>query len=216
MRVSGFTFLELLLSMSLLIVLSVAAIKLLLLFKQRAHQQQQLAALQDNIRFADYYLAKVVRMAGLNDCAPNAKEALQAYPAKIAADLFHTNIKSHTEVLVVGECQGDDTASTFIKTAYFIAPTTRKNHAGQTIDGLFEKPLTGRRSELLENVNSIELQFSTNKAPFTYIALSAVDDWQQVSRMKLLLQFTLANAAKNHPVIWYFAIRKRVLNADAA
>ncbi len=216
-RARGFNLIELLLSLFLGSVLIVGLIHVLLHFNSAWAWQNTWSSLQERGRYAVYLLSSRIRLAGDADCrkpyAVDHAQAIVGYRSDSVPESLQNEVMPGTDVLVIGECVHYHDKSQFIRRAYFIGDTHRKNDRGSPVFALYQKPLLGEREELISDVGDLRVRYGVSQEKdgdiSSYRNADFVEDWSRVYSVDL----SLTLYSENHRVkkMWpvYIALRER-------
>lgn len=147
--------------------------------------QQSLARIQENGRYAVYFLNQNIRMAGYKGC----DEKLHGYTSKnLPQFLRNSRVITGTDVIVINRCEEKHEK----QIAYFIADTQRKTPAGKSVDGLYEKIIVNRKvdpaQELVNNVSNMQINYGiTFDQKNISIYEKLPENWQDVRSVEIIL-----------------------------
>jgi type IV pilus assembly protein PilW len=98
----GFSFLEILITMALGLIVLVGISQVYLNFKKIYHEQENIARLQENGRFATYILVKNISMAGYGGCLKtNLPNAVTVYTSTNLPSYLQGKVVKGTDVIVI-------------------------------------------------------------------------------------------------------------------
>lgn len=99
----------------------------------------------------------------------------------------------------------DTTVSSFEKTEYFIDKTSRKSKSGNPIYALYDRVNNGRKQELIENVNAMQIKYSIGNS---YLSADQISNWEKVLSVFITLKLLEDN---NKERLWkiYIALKER-------
>ena len=191
----GFTLVEILIASTLSIVLLTALIQAFLTIKHTIKTQTAYDEVQENGRFAVFFLNRVVHNAGFNACDTTNHFRLEGFSAKQVSTSWPIKPKYDTDVLIAGQCQEIDHSEQFVKTAYYIAKTSYRSHVGSHAGShgksyaLFAKRKNKQRQELVANVNSMTILYGIGDANDIeqYKHANQITDWQEVKSVDIAL-----------------------------
>jgi len=149
---SGFTLVEILIASALGAVLFVAFFQVVFTIKQNIKLQSSYDSIQENGRFAAFFLRRVVHNAGFNACDPQQKFHIEKMSSNKVGEWPIKPIMD-SDVLVAGQCQLVDGKEEFIKTAYYIANTSHAYPA------LFAKRWNKPRQEIIAHVANMTINY---------------------------------------------------------
>ncbi|ACJ17945.1 PilW family protein [Coxiella burnetii] len=193
---TGFSLIELLVSLFLGSLLMIMLVKLYFSFRETAQWQDTLAAIQERERFGAYFLAQRIRQAGDSTCEPgetvDQSNAVIGYDSDhLPPDLRKESIPN-SDVIVIGECLRYHNKLQFIKTAYFISDMHRKEK-GKPVFSLYEKPMDGARQELIADVNKLTIHYGVSSSDRQsiryYHTAAAIKNWEAIKSVNLTLFF---------------------------
>lgn len=195
---SGTTLIEVMLACVLSIFLMTGLIQIYLATKRTFTMQAAFAEIQENARFAIYFLQQNIRLAGYAHCDGNedyVNQALtiQGYENNLP-DFLQGKVVQDTDSIVVGECRAEDGTEKFNQYAFFISPTSRKNALGQTINSLYEMRVDSDKEELVENVAGMKISYGiaadNDQDIKAYVSAAQVTDWAAVRSVDIALLFS--------------------------
>lgn len=195
----GFGLVEILIASTLGIVILTALIQAFLTIKHTIKTQTAYDEVQENGRFAVFFLNRVVHNAGFNACDTINHFRLEGFSAKQVPTSWPIKPKYDTDVLIAGQCQEIDHSEQFVKTAYYIAKTRYGTHAGTHAGShagshgesyaLFARRENKQRQELVANVNSMTILYGIGDANDIeqYKHANQITDWQEVKSVDIAL-----------------------------
>ncbi len=132
---TGFSLIELLVSLFLGSLLMIMLVKLYFSFRETAQWQDTLAAIQERERFGAYFLAQRIRQAGDSTCEPgetvDQSNVVIGYDSDhLPPDLRKESIPN-SDVIVIGECLRYHNKLQFIKPLILSAIRIAKKRGNQ-------------------------------------------------------------------------------------
>jgi len=194
----GFSLVELLIASTLGLMLMGALIEVYLSTKNTLQAQEALSHIQENARYAIYILNQKIRMAGFSNCIDsNSSFRLSGFMGR--------GVVANTDAILIGACIPFKNKIRFMKTAYYIGNTRRKNQTGNIIFALYRKTIPGRRQELVPNVESMKIQYGIANH---YLRAGQVRDWKAVHSVKITLLFNSGSRAIQKKWHTYITLRE--------
>lgn len=168
--IDGFSLLELVCAIALSLLLMVGIAHVYTAAMVIYVRQQQLSAVQENMRFSAHILNLNVRSAcyagpvGLRNLALhdpsvgfNENNCIRGYASSVVPTYLFDRVLPNTDVIVVQAVTAQ--VSRFIEVAYFISDTGRLDDAGQHIYALYEVKNRGNKQELIEGISSMRVSY---------------------------------------------------------
>lgn len=186
----GFSLIEVMISAMLGVFLLFGLVQVYLSVKKTYYLQHNLAQIQENGRYAIYFLNKEIRMAGYAAC-----DHKQATVTGNFIDGYASRTTPGSNVITIQSC-GYLHSEKVLKKTFYIADTQRKNAAEKHIFGLYEKKSFGPDSdseEIVSDVSDMQIQYgiadSNQTAIATYKTTAAMtaQDWSKVRSIEIEL-----------------------------
>lgn len=185
----GYTFIEMLVSLFLSMLLLTGLITVYLTVKSQYFAISSLGDLQDRVRFVSELLWKNIREAGDANCENNREFVDHAHA-----------IYGYKNTIIIGQCVYYKKKNQFIQMHYFVSDTHRKNSKGRPIYALYRKPLGGEREELIAGVSSMTVQYGVATKNYRnvshYVSANTVHDWKQIKSVSINLLLNYINTIK--------------------
>lgn len=153
----GISLIECMLASALGIFLLFGLLEIYGSIKNTYRLQQSLARMQENGRYAIYFLNQNIRMAGYNGC----DEKVHGYSSKQVPDfLRNSRIVVDSDIIVIDRCNKQSRK----EIAYFVAKTSQKNALGFPIYGLYEKILVDGKDnqpaqEVVTHIENMQINY---------------------------------------------------------
>ncbi len=185
----GFSLIEILCAIILSTVIMLALSKVYLVVQRNHQLQENWANWQAQEDFLQYFFSARLRMAGYAVCDKNLspvsqQQAIQGYHSDQVPAYLHTQVLLGSDVFVVGQCVHYQQQQQFIKMAYYIGKTSRRDSQGHLILALFMKPAHGQRQELIANVVNMKVEYGVSDASangvLRYLNAKQIVNWQAV------------------------------------
>jgi type II secretory pathway component PulJ len=186
----GFSLIELMISTILGIFLLFGLVQIYLSAKKTYIAQQNITHIQENGRYAIYFLNKEIRMAGYAACE-------HTHPTT-QGNFIYGRISyavPGSDIIEIQSC-GNLNGEKILKKSFYIADTKKKNAAGNIIYGLYEKRTAssdGDTEEIVNDVSRIEVQYGIADAEqhaianYKNTALMTAQDWPKVRSVEIEL-----------------------------
>src|SRR3990167_8388533 len=164
MILNGFTFIEMLLALSLSTVLLISLFQCTLTMEALYQKQQQLSALLNNRRYLTRFLREKIHQADGHRCASSAPDKVPiAYYADMEAKTrFHIVIKPRSALLALQTCIHFQNHWQYLPVYFFVMPTRRMDSHHHPIEALYMKIDTHPSEELVTNVSDFQIALQTS------------------------------------------------------
>lgn len=194
-RQSGTSLIEVMLACVLASLLIEGCLQMYLATQKTFALQQAIIFLQENVRFASHFLTTNIQMAGYAACDTTSpltpsNLAIQGFRDTLPSELQNKVVKG-TDGMVIGRCELQNGKSVFQQLAFFIGTTNRKNILGKPVYALYVNPLGSDKSELVSNVDNMQLSYGIADASgeniAQYLSADQVQNWNQVRSVEIAL-----------------------------
>ena len=209
---SGFTLVELLLACTLSLLLLSGLATVYTSVKNNNRLQQYLLDLQESGRFAVMLLNQRIRQAGYVACMGGEPvkqdQAIVGYDSDHLPAELQNQVIAGTDAVLINSCVDNK----WVSMAYYIGDTHRRNNLGKPILGLFQKPLTADRAELVAGVEQMKISYGlavNDISGLVYFPAAQVTDWQKVRGVQIELEITSNDQRIHRPWSFYISLRER-------
>ena len=131
----------------------------------------------------------------------------------VTAKTFSGKKISLKNILRVSYHKKDAVVAPFIKTAYFVAKTTRKDTHGKWVYALYRSINEGNKEELISGINNMQISYGVDAngdgKVDAYYSAEQVADWEKVLSVLLILSL---QEGGDKAIEWplYIALRERL------
>lgn len=217
-RMSGLSLMEFLVAAALASLLMTGLIKLYIGMKQNYHLQSGLATIQENGRFAMYFLDRRVHRAGDMSCVkekPKSFQMIRGYSRANAPSRLKRQMIKNSDAFIMSSCERYKGRKQFIKTAYFISKTSYKNQQGKRVLAIYMKNMSrrsSRREELVPGIVGMHIKYGVlNKKGNSvecYVAAGQVKKWKRVTSVDISLLLSSIDNALRKPMMYRYQGKK--------
>jgi len=184
---NAYSMIELLIATALGVFILAGVIESYIAFKRIYQLQNALTQIQENARFAMYYLNKQIKSVEADSCS-----SIHGYEFPALPPYLNKMVKADTSVLEVRQCGVSESKIT----DYFVGDTGRKDSNGNKVYALYEKIKDHNKLELVDHVNTINIHYgienSAGDAITEMLSGDKVQDWALVKSVDLSLSFSSA------------------------
>lgn len=209
----GYTLIEFLIASALSIFLLTILWEIFLSVKSVFQLTQAFSQMQEEGRFANYFLVNNIRMAGDLRCINGTKitspNAIQAYSSDNLPNYLKNNrIPHNSDILVIERCVALNQINQPAKIAFFIAATNQKDFAGHIVYGLYEKIMANKivkTMEIIPHAENMHIQYGildkTYKNIANYVTAAQITsvDWKNIGSVTVLLSLVSATNVFTQP-----------------
>ena len=215
-QLSGFTLLEIVISIALSSIIIAGIITLYLAIKNDNNRQQAIIDLEDSARFAQLVLNQRIRTAGYVGCSNpdnpvDQQQAITGYDSEHLPSELQNQVIAGTDAVVIHSCVSRSDISNnaaLVSMAYFIGDTHRTNHQGQHILALFQKPMDSDRVELAEGIEQMKILYgvpqTSNSELTSYLSAAQVTNWLTVRSVQIDYLLNSVEPMLTKPQEYYF------------
>ncbi len=187
---------EMMITLIISSVLILGLMQIYLSIKYTYNLQHGLAQIEDDGRFATYFLARRVHLAGYTGCITPSKNlienSIEGYTSeRPPSGLDITKIVKNSDILVIKTCAEIDNHLELTSIAYYIANYGQANQNGQPISGLYEKIAHKNATELMSGVSGLKIRYGISDGGniIDYLSAQQLDkkNWLKVKTVEIHL-----------------------------
>lgn len=193
---SGFTFIELMVSVVLLALIGYGMVKIYISIIDGRKVLSTMADIQGRGQVVLVTLSHYIREAGDVSCIANPEpelqeQSLQGYSAINVPASYGIRALPTSDVIVVGECVMIKGKRQYARFAFYVGDTGRRSAIDQPIPALYKKRLPGRAVEIVSGVDTLRFSYGLSKADSNdinkYVDESRVTNWADVKSVQVSL-----------------------------